>query len=214
MSRKDNFRKAAFDMFGVGGKGLEDRPEEVPAPQDIPEEPVKTEEMEMNSQMNDLFSDGIRAPEPLTDPVVPAGPKYQTTVLAEGSVFEGTLRAKGSVDLACEFKGDIFAEGDVTMRTSLDGNVEGKRVELISCTVQGDIKAGSLVRVDRGSSVKGNVITRDLTCSGRVEGDITAEGHVTLESDAVLTGNLTAATLSIDEGATIEGNLKVCRPRK
>ena len=35
-----------------------------------------------------------------------------------------------------------------------------------------------------------------------------------LESDAVLTGNLTAATLSIDEGAAIEGSLKVSRGKQ
>ena len=195
MSRKDNFKKAAFDMFGVGRD-----PEDLTAG----EEPEETSVEEILAEAQPV------RPEPFQ----PETPKYQTTVLAAGSVFEGTLRAKGSVDLACEFKGDIFAEGDVVMRTSLEGNVEGKRVELISCAIHGDIKAGAQVRVDRGSSVKGNVTTKDLTCSGKVEGDIMASGHVVLESDAVLTGNLTAATLSIDEGAAIEGSLKVSRGKQ
>ena len=148
------------------------------------------------------------------EPPEPAAPKYQTTVLAAGSVFEGTLRAKGSVDLACEFRGNIFAEGDVVMRTSLEGNVQGKCVELIACAVQGDITAANQLKVHRGSFIRGNIATRDLICSGRIEGDIAASGHVVLESDATLAGNLTASTLSIDEGATIEGNLKVSRSGK
>ena len=41
-----------------------------------------------------------------------------------------------------------------------------------------------------------------------------ASGHVVLKSDATLAGNLAASTLSIDEGATIEGNLKVSRSGK
>ena len=205
MSRKDNFRKAAFDMFGVG-RDVEPRAEEPEDGEDL----TAGEGMEPGDGLEELFAHSVRPAEPIR----PAEPKYQTTVLAAGSVFEGTLRAKGGVDLACEFKGDIFAEGDVVMRTSLEGNVEGKRVELISCAIHGDIKAGAQVRVDRGSSVKGNVVTRDLTCSGKVEGDITASGHVVLESDAVLTGNLTAATLSIDEGAAIDGSLKVSRGKR
>ena len=203
MSRKDNFRKAAFDMLGVG-RDVKPQAEEA---EDMDE---LTAGEELDAGLEELFSQSIRPAEAIR----PAEPKYQTTVLAAGSVFEGTLRATGNVDLACEFKWDIFAEGDVVMRTSLDGNVEGKRVELISCAIHGDIKAGAQVRVDRGSSVKGNVTTKDLTCSGKVEGDIIASGHVVLESDAVLAGNLTAATLSIDEGAAIEGSLKVSRAQQ
>ena len=44
-----------------------------------------------------------------------------------------------------------------------------------------------------------------------MEGDIAAAGHVVREHSAQLTGNLTAATLSIEEGASIEGNIKVSR---
>ena len=207
MSRKDNFRKAAFDMFGVGGKELEEQE----APQ---EETAPAGEEATWEDAEAAFDQAVRKPEPeVRIPDLPVTPRYQTTILAEGSVFEGTLRAKGGVDLACQFKGNIFAEGDVVMRTSLEGNVEGKCVELISCAVQGDVKAGSQVKIHHGSNVKGNITTRDLSCSGTVDGDITASGHVVLEHSAQLTGNLTAATLSIEEGAAIEGNIKVCRPK-
>ena len=207
MSRKDNFRKAAFDMFGVGRDPEEQSPGEEERTAPIVEEAVQPGEVK-----DQAFVEAVRQPEPeIRIPEPPLTPRYQTTVLAEGSVFEGTLRTKGSVDLACQFKGNIFAEGDVVMRTSLEGNVEGKCVELISCAVQGDVKAGSQVKIHSGSNVKGNIATRDLTCSGRVEGDITAAGHVVLEHSAQLTGNLTAATLSIEEGASIEGNIKVSR---
>ena len=199
MNRKDNFRKAAYDMFGVGGKAPEER-----------QEPPKEAPRQETAAPEELFAEAVRPAEPPE----PAAPKYQTTVLAAGSVFEGTLRAKGSVDLACEFRGNIFAEGDVVMRTSLEGNVQGKCVELIACAVQGDITAANQLKVHRGSSIRGNIATRDLICSGRIEGDIAASGHVVLESDATLAGNLTASTLSIDEGATIEGNLKVSRSGK
>ncbi len=146
-------------------------------------------------------------------PEIQRVPKYQATVLAAGSVFEGTLRAKGDVDLACEFKGDIFAEGDVIIRTSLDGNVTGRCVELISCTLKGDMKADSQIKIHQGSAVQGNISTKNLVCSGQINGDVVASGHVVLEGSAKLTGNLTAVTLSMEEGAMIEGNLKVERAR-
>ena len=200
MSRKDNFRRAAYDMFGVGGKGLEEQENSLNAGE-AAEEDV--------AALAGAFVDSVQQEERKSAP--PPAPQYPTTVLAAGSVFEGTLRAKGSVDLACQFKGNIFAEGDVVMRTSLEGNVQGKCVELIACSVQGDIQAAEQLRVQHGSIIKGNIATRDLVCSGKVNGDVTAAGHVTLESTAQLTGNLTARTLSIEEGASIEGNVKVVR---
>ena len=141
MSRKDNFRKAAFDMFGVGRDpdGRETAPEAAEAPAE-PLTGVDALMEEDTAALAGAFVEAIRQ----TEPAPPPAPKYQTTILAAGSVFEGTLRAKGGVDLACEFRGNIFAEGDVVMRTSLEGNVQGKCVELISCAVHGDIQAGSM----------------------------------------------------------------------
>ena len=219
---RNNFGKAAYEMFGIGsgreedekirkagGRGETQETSEALKPveekEEVPE--VSTEELD-KAFLEVMQKTQTTAPTPAPAPEVP---RYQTTILAEGSEFEGVLRAKGSVDLACKFKGDIFADGDVVMRTSLEGNVEGNCVELISCRVQGDISAKAQVKVHKGSSIKGSIMTRDITCSGQVDGDIVAEGHVILEQSARLIGNLTAATLSIEEGAMIEGNLKVVR---
>lgn len=217
MGKNNNFGKAAYEMFGIG-RGDEEGKKPAAAPEDAVAEPAASDTSRKEAPELQTADEVVEAlvqerEAARTAGTSPRTSKYQTTVLAEGSVFEGTLRAKGSVDLACEFKGNIFAEGDVVMRTSLEGNVEGDCVELISCTVQGDIMAKSKIKVHQGSSIRGNIKTRDLSCSGRVDGDIAASGHVVLESSARLSGNLTAATLTIEEGAAIEGNLKVARSR-
>lgn len=70
---------------------------------------------------------------------VPEKPK--TTLLAEGSVFEGTLHTKGDVEIAGVFKGDIFSEGNVKLFANIEGNVQGGNVELVTSSVQGDVSA-------------------------------------------------------------------------
>ena len=196
-------------MFGVGKDTSEDQEEK---------EEVLDEELENSAEdlVGDIeadafFKETVQAKTSRTAAKVSSNEKYQTTILAPGSVFEGTLHAKGDVDLACEFKGDIFAEGDVTLHISLDGNVQGKCVELCSCAINGDIKATSVVRIQEGSSIQGNIATQDLVCSGQVQGDVVASGHVTLARNAKMLGNVTASTISIEQGSIVDGNLKVKR---
>lgn len=198
-------------MFGIGKGDEEDLEPAVGMTEEAATDPVIAAADAILK--DDQKPDGFRPI--LFDPSrrEPADPRHQTTILAEGSVFEGTLRTKGSVDLACEFKGSIFAEGDVVMRTSMEGNVEGDCVELVSCTVKGDVAAKSKVTVHQGSSIGGNIKAKDVDCGGRVDGDITATGHVVLEGSARLTGDLSAAALTVEEGAAIEGSLKVVKNR-
>ena len=209
MNKKDNFRKAANDLFGIGGTGPDDAEQKATA---VEEEFTEALVSEVSEPLMTVTQEAPAAawqarPEP------PA-PRHQTTILAEGSTFEGTLHAKGDVDLACTFCGDILSEGKVTMRTSLVGNVTGNSVELVDCKVQGNIQVATLLKISSRSVVTGDIKTQDLLCSGEIAGNIEARGHVILSSSARLKGDLTAATLTIEQGAVIEGNLKVIPPQK
>lgn len=189
MSKKENFGKAMFDMFGVG----EDGPQ--PAQPAQPEErPAAGGDHEPDAVQKDAGQK--RAP-------------AATTILAEGTTIEGTLTAQGDVDLACTFQGEIRAEGNVILRTALNGNVHGATVELISCAVEGDIHAAVCVRLDERSRVKGNIYTNDLHSAGTIVGNVEAKGHVALHGSASLEGDLRAGTIAVEEGVAIHGGLQI-----
>ena len=108
---------------------------------------------------------------------VPEKPK--TTLLAEGSVFEGTLHTKGDVEIAGVFKGDIFSEGNVKLFANIEGNVQGGNVELVTSSVQGDVSAKELLKIGPQSVIGGNIKTKDMICSGRIVGNVESSGRVT-----------------------------------
>ena len=103
MKKKDNFQKAMYDTFGIGKEPAQ---EEENASYMMEEEPVSVAQAAVSDKPSYQ---------------APSAPRYQTTILAEGSVFEGTLHSKSDVDLACTFKGDIFADGNVTLRRMYRG---------------------------------------------------------------------------------------------
>ena len=90
---------------------------------------------------------------------------------------------------------ELEIHGDVIVSGSL----------LIYGKIFGNIKSNGAVRTATGSEVKGNIIAKEVTIGGKVDGDIEAVKKVTLGDTSILTGNLNASTLTIEEGAKFEG---------
>lgn len=93
------------------------------------------------------------------------------------------------------------------MRVTGDINFKGKA--RIDGEVQGDIRGEYLV-ISESGAIQGNLDLETLICHGKVEGDIKAE-QITAHSTASINGCLTAANLTVETGATLEGELKAAR---
>lgn len=192
MSKKDNFSQAAYEMFGIGRGGSKREADKTA------EKPAESAAMDVEEdEMSLTVAPTVAEVKPLEK--VPEKPK--TTLLAEGSVFEGTLHTKGDVEIAGVFKGDIFSEG----------NVQGGNVELVTSSVQGDVSAKELLKIGPQSVIGGNIKTKDMICSGRIVGNVESSGRVTLTTGSALTGDLTAATIAVMEGALMEGRFKIVK---
>ena len=87
----------------------------------------------------------------------------------------------------------------------IHGDVKVSGSLLIYGKIFGNIKSNGAVRTATGSEVKGNIIAKEVTIGGKVDGDIEAVKKVTLGDTSILTGNLNASTLTIVEGAKFEG---------
>lgn len=192
MSKKDNFSQAAYEMFGIGRGGSKREADKTA------EKPAESAAMDVEEdEMSLTVAPTVAEVKPLEK--VPEKPK--TTLLAEGSVFEGTLHTKGDVEIAGVFKGDIFSEG----------NVQGGNVELVTSSVQGDVSAKELLKIGPQSVIGGNIKTKDMICSGRIVGNVESSGRVTLTTGSALTGDLTASTIAVMEGALMEGRFKIAK---
>ena len=190
MSKKDNFSQASYEMFGIGRGGSKREADKTA------EKPAESAAMNVEEdEMSLTVAPTVAEVKPLEK--VPEKPK--TTLLAEGSVFEGTLHTKGDVEIAGVFKGDIFSEGNVKLFANIEGNV------------QGDVSAKELLKIGPQSVIGGNIKTKDMICSGRIVGNVESSGRVTLTTGSALTGDLTASTIAVMEGALMEGRFKIVK---
>ena len=93
-----------------------------------------------------------------------------------------------------------------------EGVLEGEGIYLIQGEVVGEGRIRGTVTLAAGSYWKGSLTADVVLLAGRVDGNLTAEDKIDLASTAQVTGDLTAPTVSIAEGAVVEG--RISRPRK
>ena len=91
---------------------------------------------------------------------------------------------------------------DVVMR----GNINSSGEIQLDGSLEGDIKAGSLIIGDK-AAVKGEVICETVMVRGRVEGGIRAKS-VSLAAGAHIMGDILHSSLSVETGAHFEGNCR------
>ncbi len=104
-----------------------------------------------------------------------------------------TSTSKNILSADVEIKGSIKFQNDLIV----DGKVEG------------EITSSGVLTVGENAEIRGEIRTKSATVYGKVHGNITVEERCELKSRAVLQGDLKAARLVIEEGATFVGKSEV-----
>lgn len=90
---------------------------------------------------------------------------------------------------------------------------EGKIRSLASVRLEGEITGdleceGDVIIGEKGVA-RSNVTARNIVLAGKVHGNVTARGKLTIKSSGHLSGNLSAAELAIEAGGFFKGISKM-----
>src|SRR2546427_8840340 len=91
----------------------------------------------------------------------------------------------------------------------IKGSIKLQKELLIDGKVEGHINSDGTLTVDENAQIHGEIKTKSITIYGKVHGNITVAERCELKSKCVLQGDLKAARLTIEEGATFIGKLEV-----
>jgi cytoskeletal protein CcmA (bactofilin family) len=130
-------------------------------------------------------------PEPFR-PVPPAPP-----------VVEPASRAPVTAGEQATIGKSLFIKGEITGSESLfvDGKVEGS-INL----------AGNRVTVGRNGQVSANITAREIVVLGKVRGNVSATDRVDIRAEGSLSGDVSAARISIEDGAFFKGGIDIRKP--
>ena len=92
-------------------------------------------------------------------------------------------------------------------RDVLQGRLEIQGDLRIAGNVEGDLKASGDVTVDSGATVQAAVEGANVSVRGEVTGNVTARRRLTLGGSGRLNGDVRVSRLTVEDGATLNGNV-------
>jgi cytoskeletal protein CcmA (bactofilin family) len=92
-------------------------------------------------------------------------------------------------------------------RDGLNGTLKVNGEIRVQGTVEGELHATGDVHVEGSANVKAAIDARNVTVRGTVTGDVTAKEKLFLAGSGALIGNVKVVRLSIENGATLNGNV-------
>jgi cytoskeletal protein CcmA (bactofilin family) len=113
--------------------------------------------------------------------------------MADKQMKEGELSLIGAGTVV---EGKIKAEGNI--------RIDGKLV--------GDLVTKANAAVGIAGAVEGTVTAKNITLAGKVSGNLTASEKLVLEGKSVMKGDIRAARLVVDEGASFDGQCAMTGP--
>ena len=131
------------------------------------------------------------------------------SLIAEDMVIEGSVRSESPIQINGKVRGNVVSARDIISRGAIEGDVKGGSITLIKSSVKGNLAAGNFLSMDLDSIVVGNIDATGVEINGKVKGDVKVTENATLRKAAVILGNLTAKSLSIEAGAAIKGKMEI-----
>ena len=95
--------------------------------------------------------------------------------------------------------------------TVFKGEVTGEDTLRISGSMHGNIDCRQVVWVDPDGYVDGQITARRVIIEGEVNGDIRNAERVEIRSNGKMTGNITAANITIAPGCIFDGESRIIR---
>ena len=99
----------------------------------------------------------------------------------------------------------LFIKGEISGAESLfvDGKVEGA-INL----------PANRVTVGRNGQVAANITAREVVILGKIRGNVSASDRVDIRAEGALNGDVSAARISIEDGAFFKGGIDIKKPEK
>ena len=91
----------------------------------------------------------------------------------------------------------------------IKGSIKFQKELMIDGKVEGEIHSDGVLTIGENADIRGEIKTKSITVYGKVHGNITVGERCELKSRCTLQGDLKAARLVIEDGATFIGKSEV-----
>ena len=145
-------------------------------------------------------------------------PQRTISAIGEGSLSSGAEESnrsaysdqpKSSTNDYKKFMAEHSGKDVLSSDVEIKGTIKFQKELLIDGKVEGEINSDGALTVGENADIRAEIKTKAITIYGKVQGNITVSERCELKSKCTLQGDLKAARLIIEEGATFIGKSEV-----
>ena len=127
------------------------------------------------------------------------------TTITSGTTIRGGISSDGSLEVMGVITGDVECQGKVSIIGKVSGNVIASEVYVSTQRLEGSLSSEGAVKIGVGTIIVGDVDGTSAYIAGAVKGDIDVNGHVVVDSTAIIQGNIKAKSIQDNNGAVVDG---------
>ena len=139
------------------------------------------------------------------NPDTPYYETEETTVISRNTIVNGSIRSFANVNVDGSIKGDVKITKNISVTGKIVGDIECNNSVMAGASMQGNVASKGQVQIDRDTIILGDISAQYLDLNGKIKGNLDIGGKAEFKTDAVVLGNITASTITVLDGATIQG---------
>ncbi|MBR4580650.1 MAG: polymer-forming cytoskeletal protein [Lachnospiraceae bacterium] len=185
--------------------------EEIQEPGDDAEQNDDVEADMRGGAMANTFHNTNMVPE--TNFSIPEGELSDEVGIITGSMTVlGNIYSTGHMEIYGNVEGDVEVNGSLRVLGSVTGNVKASEIIVESGKIKGNVVCATAITVSEGSVIIGQLIAAGTgaAIAGAIKGDIDVHGPVTLDSTAIVKGNIKSQSVQMANGAMVDGMCSQC----
>ena len=138
-----------------------------------------------------------------------AGRDVGTTVIGASTKVAGNIVTDADLEIAGIVEGNVETRNNLLVGGEIRGEVKCRDAKLQKAEIEGNVTVAETLVVEPGSVVTGNVIATNAMIAGEIKGDLIVRLNASISKQAMIIGDISANTISIESGAVIQGGVSI-----
>jgi cytoskeletal protein CcmA (bactofilin family) len=149
--------------------------------------------------------------QPLVSPVATSrqhnrgNEENELTIISRNTMVDGNIRSFADMSIDGDIKGDVETTKDIDLNGKIIGNITCNNAMMHTSQVQGNVRMKGNISMKRDTLLMGDLMSTYAEVNGKVKGNLDVVGKADLKGDAVVFGDISASTITVEDGAIIQG---------
>ena len=129
----------------------------------------------------------------------------EITVISRNTVIDGNVRSFANMSVDGNIKGNVETTKDIDLNGKIVGNIACNNAQMRTSQIQGNVQMKGNAYMERDTLLIGDLTSTYANVNGKIKGNLDITGKAELKSDAVVFGDISASTITVLDGAIIQG---------